>query len=384
MHFHRADSGTSWPKVPIGSWRLWDAYTAWPNLEPEPGKWDFKRLDAYVIKAKLTGTGLLLPLGLSPAWASARPDEKSGYGAGQAAEPRDIEDWKRYVRTVAMRYKGKIRDYEIWNEVNIPGFYSGSVETMVMLTRETYRILKEIDPENRLVSPSVVGSSYDVSPWLEEFLQKGGGQYVDVIGYHFYAPKGQPELMLPLIRKVRSIMLKHGVDDKPLWNTETGWLIRNDEQEFASGSYDKTWVILDQDNAAAYLARAFIISWAAGVERFYWYAWDSGVMGLIEPKSKRDKAVVRGYAALVRWLEGARNLECLKQAETWECSLIGRDGANEHIVWAESDSDIVYSIPFDWKVEKIESLDGAQRFIHQGDSEQIMLSGQPMRLITRM
>ena len=34
LHLHRADQGTAWPAAGFGSWRLWDANVAWPNLEP--------------------------------------------------------------------------------------------------------------------------------------------------------------------------------------------------------------------------------------------------------------------------------------------------------------------------------------------------------------
>ncbi len=379
MHFHRADTTTPWPKVPIGSWRLWDAYAAWPDLQPGPGKWDFQRLDRYVAMAKLTGTSILLPLGLTPRWASARPTEKSSYSPGNAAEPRDIEDWKRYVRTVAERYKGRIRDYEMWNEVNYPTFYSGSVETMVTLTREAYRILKEVDPDNRLVSPSVVGAGRDAL-WLDEFLQKGGGRYIDVVGYHFYVPKGAPETMIPLVKQVQGIMTKHGIGERPLWNTETGWLIRNDEQQFEPGSVDPTWKILDQYEAAAYLARALIISWAAGVRRFYWYSWDAGTMGLIEPKSKNAKAPARAFGTAVRWLEGSRMNDCARQDRIWVCTMTGREGATAHIVWTDAESAVSFKIPGGWRVAEVESLDGTKRRLEPGGSDTIPLSPMPIRL----
>ena len=45
LHIHRivqtqpwypkGDRITPWPSIKFGSWRLWDAYVAWPNLEPE-------------------------------------------------------------------------------------------------------------------------------------------------------------------------------------------------------------------------------------------------------------------------------------------------------------------------------------------------------------
>ncbi|PIX97174.1 MAG: hypothetical protein COZ24_06665 [Hydrogenophilales bacterium CG_4_10_14_3_um_filter_63_21] len=236
MHIHRAvlpqpwlpnsDKLTPWPAVEFGSWRLWDAYVAWPSLEPEKGKWNFATLDKYVAMAKLTGVDPLMPLGLIPAWASARPDEPSGYRPGNAAEPRDIEAWRNYVRTVATRYKGRIRAYELWNEVNIKHFYSGNPEKLVELARVAYETLKAVDPEIIVVSPSVVGAGGHLK-WLDDYLAKGGGQYADVISYHFYVPKDAPEAMLPLIRQVQAIMRKHKQDHKPLWNTETGWWIAN-------------------------------------------------------------------------------------------------------------------------------------------------------------
>jgi len=85
MHFHHLGSTTPWPDVPINQWRLWDAYVAWPNLEPAKGQWRFATLDRYVSLAAEHHVGLLLPLGLSPGWASARPLEKSTYQPGAAA-----------------------------------------------------------------------------------------------------------------------------------------------------------------------------------------------------------------------------------------------------------------------------------------------------------
>ena len=170
MHIHRADSGTAWPATKFGSWRLWDAYAGWPEIEPERGKWDFRRLDRYVALARLTGVDILLPLGRTPAWASSRPSEKSSYGPGQAAEPAEMKDWRSYVRTVAERYRGRVRNYDLWNEVNEKGFFSGSVEKLVELTCEAHRILHDVSPDNRLVSPSFIGAGSEPEQ-LENFLR---------------------------------------------------------------------------------------------------------------------------------------------------------------------------------------------------------------------
>src|SRR5437762_5570497 len=80
MHIHHMVSGapqpTPWPAIPFGSWRFWDAYAAWPNLEPEKGKWNFQFTDKYVDAAEEHHVQLLLPIALSPSCASARPREE--------------------------------------------------------------------------------------------------------------------------------------------------------------------------------------------------------------------------------------------------------------------------------------------------------------------
>ena len=59
----------------------------WADLEPQPGQWRFETLDRYVELARERNIEVLLPLGMSPTWASARPGEVSSYGAGATAEP---------------------------------------------------------------------------------------------------------------------------------------------------------------------------------------------------------------------------------------------------------------------------------------------------------
>src|SRR5580692_6818486 len=75
LHIHHLDRPmpTPWPSMPVPAWRLWDADVTWPDIEPNKGQWQFERLDRYVSLAQQHGTSILLPLGGSPTWASARP-----------------------------------------------------------------------------------------------------------------------------------------------------------------------------------------------------------------------------------------------------------------------------------------------------------------------
>lgn len=353
MHIHRADAGTPWPDARFGSWRLWDAYAGWPDLQPERGRWNFGKLDKYVAMAEVTGTEILLPLGRSPRWASSRPDERSAYGPGQAAEPRDIEDWRDYVRTVATRYKGRIRAYEVWNEPNDKGFFTGTPEAMLVLQKEAYRIVKEVDPANLLVMPAAVHAH----KWLDAYLALGGGAYADVIGYHFYVPREPPEAMLREVEGVRALMRKHGVGHKPIWNTETGWWIANSDGTPEDGGVASSWKRLLADEAAAYVARALILGRWAGLERFYWYAWDNRGLGLIEPGSKQTKQAGRAYAVVADWLIGKRQAGCESLGPVWQCAIRGGDDEVSWLVWSLSGVR-AWEVPIGWRAESVQGLNG--------------------------
>jgi len=95
------------------------------------------------------------------------PREPGYCDNGSAAMPQKLEDWRDYVRAVATPYKGHIHEYEIWNEASSRHFFTGSVDEMLLLTKEACDILKKIDPSNVVVSHSAPDARGIL--WLEEF-----------------------------------------------------------------------------------------------------------------------------------------------------------------------------------------------------------------------
>ena len=369
LHIHHLDrpTPTPWPSIPVPEWRLWDADVAWPNLEPYKGVWDFARLDRYLALAQQHGTGVLFTLGGCPTWASARPQLFSNYTPGFSAEPANMDDWRTYVRAVASRYKGRIQAYEIWNEPNLREFWSGSVEQLVTLTNEAAKIIHSVDPHALVVSPSVT-ANYGV-PWFKEFLAKGGGQSVDVIGYHFYVDPQTllPEDMVPVIQRVRQVMSDNSLSDKPLWNTETGW--------FPPAKIDS------DELAAAFLARAFIVSWAAGVQRFYWYAWDNGGAAIVtyNEKIRTVTQAGRAYQVIQQWLVGERMEGCSQTLDsTWTCQL-NRAGKKEWILW-NPQGNLKFTAPKVWQVKNVTPLLFERRPLNEPSIEigpvPVLLSGR--------
>ncbi len=351
MHIHYmvspkgTDQLTPWPSVPVPAWRLWDARVTWPDLEPSKGQWRFENLDRSVALAAAHHTDVLLTLGLTPRWASARPQEPSGYAAGYAAEPKDLEDWRTFVRTVATRYKGRIHAYEIWNEPNVRKFWTGSIDQLVTLTREASIIIHSIDPQAVVVSQPATG--FPGIKWLPEFLSKGG-QYVDVIGYHFYLTPKPPEATLQLVDAIKKVMSESGVQDKPLWDTEAGWLPPAQ---------------VEPEIGAAYLARSYIVLWADGVQRFYWYAWDNHTSVALQTTDRDNQTLTpagQAFDTIQNWLVGARMDWCKIDVEqTWQCQL-NRDGTLQWIVW-NPDGTEPFTLPRSWNVKTVTPLIGESR-----------------------
>lgn len=379
LHLHRADAGTPWPEAKFGSWRLWDAYVNWRHLEPQRGYWDFKRLDKYVAMAKLTGVDILLPLALTPAWASARPNEKSPYGPGNAAEPYNTDDWLNYVRTVATRYKGRIRHYELWNEPNIPGFFSGTPETLVGLAEIAYRELKKIDPANQFAAPAAVGGGAEHLAWLDRYLAAGGGKYMDALSHHYYVAHTRPEATLPLVDKVKSIAEKHGLAGLPLWSTEAGWWIDHSDGTVTTEEMVPGWKKLSASQAASYVSRALVLGWASGLRRYYWFAWDNYSMGLIEPGTKAMKPAGLAYARTVEWLLGSVMAGCEVTNDVWVCTLNRQDGTKARIVWREEGGTQDWAPPQHWGATSLESLDGRRQTL-QGTPVRIQIGQVPVYL----
>jgi len=230
---------------------------------------------------------------------------------------------------------------------------------MVNLVRVASQELKGVDSSNQVISPSAVA---DVGvPWFEEFLRKGGGQYVDAIGFHFYVGSQPPEAMIPLIAKVRAVMAQYGVRDKPLWNTETGWPIENHmKQESAPPPSPRA---LTDSDASAYVARAYILNWAGGVGRFYWYAWDNKLMGLTEADGVTPKRPAYAYAEVEKWLVGARMTSCaVDDHGIWIAHLTREKGYEGTILWHAS-GDTVFHLPVDWAVGRSRDLAGSQHTV---------------------
>ena len=354
------DAINHWPTEPFGFWRLWDATVDWARVEPARGVFDFTRLDQYVKLAEQHHVQLIYVMGNTPAWSAQDPNAKSNEGVpGASSPPTDVQDWQDFVTTVATRYKGRIQAYEIWNEANLAGYWTGSLDGMLQMAQIAYTTIKHVDPVAAVLAPSVVAQSG--LDWLSKFLAAGGANYTDAIAYHLYSTNKSPESVLQYYQDVMSLGQQWG---KAVWNTEVGW---------------GPWGTFDETQSASFLARMLILQSAAGLTHIGWYAWDDrGAwvhLYLVEADMHTPTLAGIAFGQVQSWLDGSA-VACSNELGTWQCELTAAGGKKKYILW-NPNSTLAFAVPSAWQVNSVRDLGGA---VHGISGAQTQVDSMPVLL----
>ena len=196
-----AKAGCKWIK------RLFE----WDYMEPTKGEHpDIERWDIMVQKARQSGMNVVGMMLNAPRWANQPPDWASEQGK-RYFPPKNLDDWANFVKYVVARYKGKVRYWEVWNEVNTNQFM-GSTKDFVDVLRVTHEAAKEVDPHCRILWNT---GGFD-NNFIEAVYRLGGAPYVDVQGVHSY------DGMLENVLRLRLLMQQHGLGNAEIWSTEEG------------------------------------------------------------------------------------------------------------------------------------------------------------------
>ena len=139
----------------------------------------------------------------------------------------DVQDVEpANVRAVVERFKGRVKYWEVINEPNLG--HVGPPEKYMEFLSATAKIIKEIDPNAKVVGPNTCGIDLN---WNRKFLELGGGKLIDVYSVHDY--EGH-ESLDPIhwrwkYGELKKLLDEFGLKDMPLWQTERGWTgIRQD------------------------------------------------------------------------------------------------------------------------------------------------------------
>ncbi len=365
----------NWPQTPFPdlgqrAMRLQNAHTEWRHLNPAPGVFDWRVLDARVAQDAGHGVTTMLVLGGPPDWVK-RP--WLGSDAPDRGKRFLYAHWAAYVGAVVRRYGNRIAYYELWNEPDIGGFDSGRLEEMIELARIARPIVKRHAPRSRLLSPAFSlperrilafeRKTYPVT--LESFLGAGGGRLVDAISIHAYPGDGNtPESLTPRLHYARSIVDAAGLRRMPMIDSESGargWRDANGKIHNIPPTFGEPLPTTPVDLQSAYVSRTLLAIAASGtVRQSYYFTYDNGdnapgnrsVMAVVmtgAAPAGRMRRPALAYRYLAGLLPGGRIGPLSRVGGHWEVAIRTAGGQPVRAYWCD-----------DYRTDRITLPAGAQ------------------------
>jgi hypothetical protein len=249
---------------------------SWDVIEREKGRFTYnhhhERMMAGFDRHDLDPL-FLLALGNSIYYEQApgAPEWTGPYTAPHNEAGR--EAYVRYAREIVTRYPDQIDAVEVWNEYNHETFSRGPAgQDPVAYTRlleATYRGIKTVRPDVRVVGGAVAQHGIPPHEWTESLVRANALESMDTYSIHPYgiSPEGVKTDRPPVHEEMARY--RETIGDLPLWITESGTHTGN--LGFAGGHGSFGGRSVDEVTQARYLVRRMALARVGGVSRFYHY-----------------------------------------------------------------------------------------------------------------
>lgn len=273
-HPYNAKECPLFTELGYGTIRFWDAYVVHRLVETSSGVYDWTAFDYRVNAAIAAGLDIIYTFGALPNFATAVNGPYPNYNPNPPTSPSFVTS---FAQAVAERYRGKIKYYEIWNEVDSNGSWVGTIPEMVSIGQAIYPVIKAADPDAIVLSPNTIswGSLNNIigMAYLDLYLQQAS-QYCDAIAMHGYTDPSQPESYISLGRAYLNLAEKYGKSS--VICTETGAIKWYD----SSGALRDSLVngvgdYLPEQQAASWVTRMLLSGWLGGFDSLCYYVLDN-------------------------------------------------------------------------------------------------------------
>jgi len=340
------DPLSPWPDSKLGSLGKVNG-AAWTDVDPKGTGYQWGTEDNVIAEAKTNGAGTFIyTVAAPPPWSESNTTTCTG---NICTGPPKSSAVNAFVSNVAIKYKGKIQYFEIWNEPNgkytngTPTFWSGNISQLVSLTTNTSRIIKSIDPSALIIGPATTfyslapGMSNVANNWLQEFLDDGGAAGLDGISFHYYA--SSPDCLTTMVLDcmgtsllgkvdfIKTVMDDNGAGSKLLIDSE--------------GSYTSSFPTLSDPVLEAVVSRWYILQASAGVNIAIWYAYSNNQGVAYNPW---DSNALIALNQTYKWLVGGTIYQCtpdpsIPNNAVWTCYLKTSAGNLDILAWGLNSSE---------------------------------------------
>lgn len=222
----------AWP-VETTHARIWDIGCTWRDIHIAPDTYKWDRLDAVVSKMERMNLNITYCVGATPQWLAKYPNNPHfapWLGAGSNSMPWSIDEFNKFIWNLSARYRGRIDNYEIWNEPQLADFlypYDRSeLNTLATMAKRAYSTIKANDPNARVLGASILprktsGGISKARRYLDAMQTKG--YPVDAWTAHIY-PEGsvnQGRMWCDYYDQTLNEIRRRKTGTNRLWITET-------------------------------------------------------------------------------------------------------------------------------------------------------------------
>lgn len=245
---------------------------SWREIEAiERGKRDWYRPDIIVDMVEDAGLNLIVRLDRQPFWS-----QRDFADLYENAPPADLSDFGNFCGETAVRFRGRIAAYQVWNEPNLSrewGNQPPNPAEYTELLKVCYQAIKAADPDAIVISAGLAPTGTNDATavpdidFLQGMYDAGAAAYFDVLGLHAPGYKAPPELdpsqaaanpdygggrwfAFRHVEDVRAIMVANGDENKQVAILEMGWTLDTVNPHYA-------WFAVDEQTQADYLVRAY-------------------------------------------------------------------------------------------------------------------------------
>jgi hypothetical protein len=259
----------------------------WPQVEETnvaPSQYNWGAADASLRASVDNCVNMIVTIENTPAWA-ATTGERSAIKTGF------LDDYREFVTAVVERYDGDgiadapngavVNYWEFYNEPdmgsevpNQEGWGNFGAQYAKML-ETVYDAVHKANPNAKVVFGGIAYNLFVgenglfVRNFFDDVLAAGGGQYFDVMNFHYYPfqhnrikwTQGDGSGLREKYESIKSKMEAAGIGDKPVMLTEISWHSATTNTDYPSNAEYQARRVLELLTQAASLKIKAVIWW---------------------------------------------------------------------------------------------------------------------------